>query len=424
MGQFFRESGYVTAYVGKWHLDGTDYFGTGNCPSGWNPRYWYDGRNYLEDLSADERGMWRSGLRSAEAIEKFGVTRDWTWAGRNTELARRFIRNHAVNDPETPYLLVVSYDEPHGPSVCPPPFHRMYEDHRHPLPSNHADSMEDKPRYHREWAERFSFDPAGLTQQLYFGATSFVDDEIGRVVAAADEYDRENTLAIFTSDHGHYMGAHGLDGKGPALYEEVMRVPLIFRGLGLPAGAEPESLVSHLDVIPTCLSLAGITPPPILQGFDQSPMLHVDECVRDHVVCGFQRFSVTHDDWFGHIPIRSIVSSRWKLTINLDYADELYDLEEDPGELTNLISDPACSGIAETLHEALLAVMDDTRDPFRGPMWSRREWSSRPVQPGFGGERRPRPADGRNPVPYNYNTGMPGTPASTVRPKLLEGGER
>lgn len=413
LGTHFRRLGYETAYIGKWHLDGTDYFGTGVCPDGWNPRYWYDGRNYLEDLTEEERALWRSGLRTTELIHQHGITREWTWAGRVTDKARSFIDNQRINSPEKPWLLVVSYDEPHGPSVCPPPFCDMYEDFVYPLPSNAADTLEDKPAHHQEWAKTFSIPTDGLRQKLYFGSSSFVDDEIGRVIGSARDTGEDDTVVIYTTDHGHYMGAHGLEGKGPALYEEVVRVPFIVSGPGVATGVESESLMSHVDVLPTLLDLAGADVPDILDGVSQAEVFgDPTRVARTEAYTEFHRFSVTHDSWFGFIPVRCIVSDRYKLTINLDYGDELYDLKNDPGEMKNLIDDPNINDVRDDLHQRLLSMMNASRDPFRGPLWADRGWSGVTVPPGIGGNRRPRPKDGFHPVPFNYNTGMPARTAA------------
>lgn len=78
MGQYFKEAGYKTAYVGKWHLDGHDYFGTGICPDEWDKDYWYDGINYLNDLKEEEIPLWRNGLNSLEDIEEHEITAAFT----------------------------------------------------------------------------------------------------------------------------------------------------------------------------------------------------------------------------------------------------------------------------------------------------------------------------------------------------------
>ncbi len=435
MGDYFAGAGYDTAYVGKWHLDGTDYFGSGVPASGWNADAWFDGRNYLSTLTPEERQRWRNGLPDAASIHRHGVTREWTWAGGITDRAIDFLSR----DHHKPFLLVASYDEPHGPSVCPPPFCDMYTDQPYRLPPSYADSLENKPEHHRLWAQRQNLDPTTTTrsQPLYLGATSFVDDEIGRILAEVDRRHAADTIVVFTSDHGHYMGAHRLDGKGPALYEEVVRIPLLMRvpvdGL---AGSSVREPVSHLDVLPTLMSLSGIAVPPALHGaaiFHRAPpdpaaarrrgrRCHSSEeppphdpvfptveraPVRTSAFSGFDRFSISHDSWFGLIPIRAVVTERYKLVVNLHQSDELYDLSDDPHEMTNRIDDASLYSVREELFDEILTEMDRVRDPFRGPEWLSRSWRSVSAPGWTEGERRPRPDDALREASLHYDTGLP-----------------
>jgi uncharacterized sulfatase len=125
-------------------------------------------------------------------------------------------------------------------------------------------------------------------------------------------------------------------------------------------------------------------------------------------VIEFNRFEIEHDSWGGFQPIRCLVSGPLKLVINLLHTDELYDLQEDPSELHNLIDDPAYAEARNTLHDRLLEWMYQKRDPFRGPSWERRPWrSERRLQ--WRGKFRPRPADGYAPEVRDYNTGLPAT---------------
>ena len=78
VGQRLSDSGIRTAYIGKWHLSGTDYFDDGICPDGWDEAYWYDGRRYLEELTHEERLRWRQELDTAEGVHKYGITEDFT----------------------------------------------------------------------------------------------------------------------------------------------------------------------------------------------------------------------------------------------------------------------------------------------------------------------------------------------------------
>jgi uncharacterized sulfatase len=384
LGEYLRAAGYETGYVGKWHLDGTDYFGTGVPAEGYDPDRWYDGRQYLESLEPAERAWWRSAFdkRTAEhgpgELRSRGVTRAFTWAGRITDRARQFIETA----PE-PFCLVVSYDEPHEPSVCPPAFAERYRDEPFPVPDNYETLAElgDKPDSHRRQAAAFESGDAFIdslsdvehggeidSRPAYLGCSAFVDGEIGRVLSAAEDRD---ALSIFTTDHGHHLGAHGLDAKGGTMYDEVVNVPLVMRGPGIPQGAVHEGPVSHLDVLPTLLDLAGVDRPPALDGRSLRPALQNGRAHREHVVVEFDRFS---RGGAGFHPIRAIVSEEYKLVVNLHDSDELYERNDAPRETTNLVGHPRHADRRDALHDALLEVMAETGDHLLCPAWKERPW--------------------------------------------------
>lgn len=405
MGQRFRDAGYRTAYVGKWHLDGHDYFGTGICPDGWDDAYWYDGKRYLDELSEEEITLWRQGLGSVEQLRAHDVRAEFTWAHRVSDRAVEFLERQDGD----PFLLVVSYDEPHHPYACPPEYAARFEDYRYPVGPGAHDSLEGKPSHQREWADsaRVRLEDGCLHHPLYFGCNSFVDHEIGRVIDAAHACSPDNTYVIFTSDHGDMMGAHRLTGKGPVAYEEITHMPLIVEQPGgVGAGTVSSSLVSHVDLLPTLLELAGLDAPPILEGQSIVPQLRGEEDPGRSVVVEFNRYEIEHDSWGGFQPMRSIVAGEHKLVLNLLHTDELYDLRSDPTELINRIDDPSYAVTRDALHDRLLDWMDEKRDPFRGPCWERRPWrSARRRQ--WRGQFRPRPADGYAPEVRDYDTGLP-----------------
>jgi uncharacterized sulfatase len=411
MGQRFQDNGYRTAYIGKWHLDGHDYFGTGICPEGWDSAYWYDGKCYLDDLSPEEVYLWREGLSSVEALRTHNVLPEFTWAHRISDRAVEFLQKHA----DEPFLLVVSYDEPHHPFTCPPAYAESFQDYWYPVGPGAYDTLEGKPDHHREWAEsaKVRLKDGRAHHPLYFGCNSFVDSEIGRVIDAARRYAGDgdgrldNTCIIYTSDHGDMLGAHRLTGKGPAMYEEIAHIPLIIeQPAGARAGAVNQTLASHVDLLPTMLELAGLDVPPIMHGQSLVPMLGGQEDPDRSVVIEFERYEIEHDSWGGFQPVRCIVSGPYKLVINLLHTDEFYNLETDPAEVVNLIQHPDYGDARDTLHDRLLDWMYDKRDPFRGPVWERRPWrDTRRFQ--WRGNFRPRPADGYAPQVLDYDTGLP-----------------
>ncbi|RJS67631.1 DUF4976 domain-containing protein [Candidatus Bathyarchaeota archaeon] len=407
VGERLSDAGWRTAYIGKWHLSGTDYFDDGRCPPGWDPRYWYDGRCYLEDLTLEERLMWRQKLRTPDDIHRYGITEEFTWAHRCSDRAIDFLSKYGDEN----FLLVVSYDEPHHPSTCPPPFCDMFRDFEYELGENVRDPLVDKPEHQREWAEYAGLprDAKTLKNPMYFGCNSFVDYEIGRVLEAVEEYAPES-LVIFTSDHGTPLLSHGLSSKGPAMYDETTRIPFIVKWEGhVPEGEVCKYPVSHINIVPTILEVAGLEVPPFIEGRSiLRTLLNPEVKPNDYIFMEFTRYEVNHDGWGGFQPIRCVFDGRYKLVINLHYTDELYDLEEDPQEMRNLINSPKHAEIRDRLHDKLLEFMDKTRDVFRGPIWERRPWrKERRMGWNGSGKTRPRPDDGYEPRVLLYETGLP-----------------
>lgn len=407
VGQRLRDHGIDAAYIGKWHLDGGDYFGLGRCPDGWNADYWYDMRNYLTELTPEDR------LRSRDmdrCLAEGGVAREFTYGHRCSNRAIDYLEKHAGDD----FLLALSYDEPHGPFLCPAPYATMYEGYEFPTSPNVLDTLEGKPHYQRAWAgANLTRDRSALRvrPQLYLGCNSFVDDEIGRVLEAAQRY-APDALILFTSDHGDALQSHCIDNKGPAIYEEVARIPFIMAGGArgrAPQGAVHRGVVSHISVVPTMLEYMGIPIPKLLEG-DSLLARYEAPCDQPggSAFVEFGRYEIDHDGFGGFQPMRAIVDARYKLAVHLlDPVDELYDLAEDPHEMRNLIFDPAYAAVRDALHDALLKHMNDTRDPFRGYQWARRPWrEAMPMRWSVDGYTRQRENEEYEPRQLDYGTGL------------------
>lgn len=414
MGQRFSDQGYRSAYVGKWHLSGHDYFDTGICPDGWEDEYWYDAVRYMRELTDQQIALWRTGLESLESLRKHKITAEFTWGHRVSDRAIRFLQSARK---EQPFLLVVSYDEPHGPFTCPPEYVERFREFRYDLGPGAHDDLADKPSHHRAWAEdqKVSVPKDGrIANPMYFGCNSFVDDEIGRVLAAVDQYADKDTYVIFTSDHGDMLGAHRMRSKGPAMYEEIAHIPLLIRQPdNRRAGAVDDALVSHIDLLPTMLELAGLETPPILVGKSLAGRLAgKTEVFERRILMEFHRYEAGHDFTSLQL-IRCWMSGDYKLVINLlEDKDELYNLREDPAELVNRIDSPADAAIRDRMHDEMLDYMNQIVDPFRGYCWERRPWrSSRRL--GWTGLWRPHPKDGYAPPIRDYNTGKPNTGCRT-----------
>lgn len=404
IGQRLRDNDIHTAYIGKWHLDGGDYFGLGKCPDGWDDKYWYDMRCYLEELTEDER-RWS---RTRKIMEEKKVAEDFTYAHRCSNRAIDFLKNYNEED----FFLVVSYDEPHDPAICPKPYSEMYEDYEFPKSKNIWDNLENKPEHQKVWAgDRLNQDKDNLKikAKYYFGCNSFVDYEIGRVIEAINEY-AQDALVIYTSDHGDFLLSHSLFAKGPATYDEITRIPFIVRWPGvINPGEVYEHPISHIDIVPTILEVSGIPVPKLLEGKSlygafENPKVKIN----DKIFMEFTRYEVDHDGFGGYQPLRAVFDGRYKLTINLMTSDELYDLYNDPEEMNNLINIEEYSNIRDRLHDEILNWMNDTRDPFRGYYWENRPWRKKSSKAtwSYTGMTRQRENEEYEPRQLDYATGL------------------
>jgi len=408
MGAYFKEAGYRTAYIGKWHLDGHDYFGTGICPDEWDAKYWYDGANYLAERSEQEISLWRNGLNSVDDLREHHIDAEFTWAHGISQRAKAFL-DETSETPEQPFLLVLSYDEPHHPFTCPPEYVERYQDYGYPLGAKAGDSLADKPEHQQLWADAM---PAPVDAEgkyhhpFYFACNDFVDDQIGEVLRSVEARDDGNTWVAYTSDHGEMMGAHRLISKGANAYDDITRIPLILCQPGSGTHRRVDTPVSHIDILPTLLEVAGIERPEALQGKSLLPLIEGREEKERTAFIEFNRYEIEHDSFGGFIPMRALVTDEFKLVINLFDSDELYDRKNDIDEMTNLIDRPEMAAVRDELHDRLLARMDELRDPYRSYRWAVRPW--RPgKKPAWMGAFRPKPDDGISPVVRDYDSGLP-----------------
>jgi uncharacterized sulfatase len=404
VGQRLNEHEVKTAYIGKWHLDAGDYFGHGHAAPGWDAATWYDMRDYLEQLTEAERVQ----SRRTELNQDPNLTAEFTFGHRCSDRAIEFIQQHARES----FLLVVSYDEPHGPCLCPRPYSQMYHNYPFPKRPNVWDTLEDKPEHQRVWAggaTAIDRDKLDVSAADYLGCNSFVDFEIGRVIDAIDQH-IPNALIIYTSDHGDAMQSHCINGKGPIMYEEVSRIPLIVRWPGHAAGGQVcAHPVSHIDLTPTILDAFALPAAPMLEG---ASMLETfaDAQRRPHeiIFMEFGRFEVDHDGFGGFQPARGAFDGRYKLVVNLLTSDELYDLATDPYEMTNLIEALETAAARDHLHDAMLEWMNRTRDPFRGYYWERRPWraDASAATWSYTSMTRQRAHESDEPPQLDYDTGL------------------
>jgi arylsulfatase A-like enzyme len=285
---------------------------------------------------------------------------------------------------DQPFFLWASFFDPHPPYILPEPWASQYDPAEMPVGQfqpGEFDAMPPHFRQTREEAPDFSHlnEPGGQSlhgfhshlhsdaelrrsMACYYGMVSLVDAEVGRILEALDRLGiAENTLVIFSTDHGHLLGQHGLIAKGAFHYEDLLRIPMITRYPGhIPAGTVSNTLQSQIDFVPTFLDAAGIPVPGLMQGASQLPVWAGERPGREWALVENRHNPTTVD-------LRTLVTDRYKITVyrSADYG-ELFDLQADPGELHNRWSDPACADIKRDLLLRFVQA-EIQREPTRMP---------------------------------------------------------
>lgn len=403
LGQRLSDNGVKACYIGKWHLDGGDYFGLGRCPEGWDKDYWFDMHNYLEEMCDEDRINSRKSENAPWPEEK-------CYAHGVVDRALDYIEKNKDSD----FFLTVSLDEPHGPCLCPAPFDTMYDGFAFADDPVYHDDLDSKPMMQRLWAGgAINDDPENLHKpskmlSLFLGCNSYADYELGRVIDSINA-NCPDALVIFTSDHGDMLGAHRLQGKNAAFYKEITNIPFIVRNGKNGKKGVVNAPASHIDIAPTVLDYFSIPIPKLLEGKSMLEQFEdPGKKINDYVFTEFTRYEVDHDGFGGLQMMRAVTDGRFKLSINLMDTDELYDLELDPSEVNNLIMDPKYADVRDKLHDALLDHMDDTRDMYRGYQWAARSWRCDKV-PSWNNSActRQRENEEYEPRQWDYDTGMP-----------------
>ena len=410
VAEYLGGTGVHCGHIGKWHLDGGDYFGTGKPQPGWDPAVWYDMRDYLEELTPDERLRSRQPATSKDPALK----PEFTFAHRCSNRAIEYITKHRKDD----FLLVLSYDEPHDPSLAPTGYRDQYLEYTFPPSANYNDTLAGKPEEQQVWSKSdVPNGPQPVRRPDFFGSLTFVDAEIGRVLDAIDANAPE-AMVTYTSDHGDMLQSHRLNNKGPAMYQEITNIPYLVRWKGTaPAGVSSDIPVSHIDLSGTLLQFFGQDVPKTFEGSSMlASIKDPQKKSREYCFLEWGRYEVDHDGFGGFQPIRCVTDGRYKLAVHLLTTDEFYDLHADPGEMTNLIDSSDHAAMRNRMHDALMTWMDDSRDPFRGYYWGRRPWRmDYPVTYANHGMTRQRENDRFWKRELDYATGLP--MKNATRPK-------
>ena len=373
MGEYFRDAGYETAYVGKWH-----------CLSGGDRRGFEDylvrigaydtdddGQNdWLQHVLAQGYAMPGGKLVGHDHRAKdlnYGVS-----VYREPDFPASYIFRKAADflrrEHERPFILFVSENSPHPPFAPPAPYDRLVDPDDIVLPDNVRNYASPKrfielrghPRSFRSYREASEAQLRSAWAH-YLGMVSHVDDLVGELLQALDDGGvRDDTLIVFSSDHGEMLGSHRVQDKGAFMYEEVMRVPLLVNWPGEVAPAVYDAPVSQVSLLPTLLEIAGI---PTRAPFDM-PSLATSflgrEPPAERPVYGeYNRF-------FGQeYPVRMVVDGSWKYVHYFGPEAELFDLAADPGERENLAGSPAHQGELLRMRQLLESWMAASGDRYR-----------------------------------------------------------
>jgi len=319
MPEWLAQHGYTTFATGKWH----------NKRPSWL-------RGFQHGKSIMFGGMSDHTKVPVEDLLPDGTLGNQRSDGFSSvifaDAAIEFIKNYKD---DRPFYAYVAFTSPHDPRQPPVKYREMYYKNRPLMPRNfmpqHPFNLGPLMTCRDEQLAAWPRKKDVVSDQLaeYYGMVTYLDEQIGRVLKALDESGfGSNTIIIYAADHGLAIGSHGLLGK-QSIYEHSQKCPLIFSGPGIPKRESTEAFTYLLDVFPTLVSLAGIEPPPGLDGKDLSPLWRGEkEEVRDAVF-----LSLT--DW-----MRSIRDKQYKLIRypQIDYT-QLFDLNADPDELKNLAKD-------------------------------------------------------------------------------------
>ncbi|MDE2749097.1 MAG: sulfatase-like hydrolase/transferase [Chloroflexota bacterium] len=326
LADYLNEAGYETHYVGKWHLSGAPQ------ENRWVPPEKRAGFQHFvgwESHHVDHHAglIWRDD--PDEAIEMPCHETDAL-----TDIAMRQLAQAAAD--ANPFFMLLSYQAPHPPCSPPRAFLQQYES-RDLLAEPNIDPA--AWFRHEDWKANYDLQ---RFRELYFGEISHLDAAFGRLLRRLDQLDlRENTLVIFTSDHGEMAGAHGLFGKG-VMYEEALHVPLIARAPGQSRGRRTRQLAATIDLLPTMLDFAEGESDGMAEGMSLRSQIDGGAPKGERVaISEYQNFCAT--------------TQRWKLITRgrtLEPA-ALYNRVDDPCELRDRLHDPACMTPRRRLSKAL-----------------------------------------------------------------------
>ncbi|MFC1713974.1 sulfatase-like hydrolase/transferase [Candidatus Poribacteria bacterium] len=328
--QVLRENGYDTGYAGKWHLDGKRRPGWvhEDRGMGFDDNYYMFNRGHWKKIEDSDMGDTQPTVHNYRVIgdEKTYAT-DWL-----TDKAMEFIKRPRSK----PFCYMVSLPDPHGPVWVRSPYDTMFHPDDMPLPATLNDENLPSWLMAAQQSSPFGSGKPNRDQRLreflalYCGEVKLIDDSVGRIVACLEQQGVLNdTIIVFTTDHGEYAGEHGLHGKNQ-LYETAYRIPMLIRWPGkIAPGTVMDQVASTVDFQPSILGLMGIPPCGREQGRDASPLLRGEE-VEWH-----------NEAFIHHSSLRraGIFTNEFELAYVKDAEPILFDRRNNPDQTHNLFDE-------------------------------------------------------------------------------------
>ncbi|HPD29192.1 MAG TPA: arylsulfatase [Phycisphaerae bacterium] len=371
MPRMLHEAGYYAAGIGKQHFHpqrnahGYDLLILDESGRATSPDFRSDYRSWFlsmaPTLNPDATGIGWNDYRAAEYAlpESLHPTR---WTG---DVAVNFLKEY--RRPE-PFFLMVSFARPHSPYDPPGRFMKMYEDADVPPAvvgdwvSRHAGK--DNPEDFNSWRGNFGPEQVRASRRAYYGSVTFIDEQIGRILAILQERGwLDNTLILFTADHGDMLGDHHLWRKTYA-YEASARIPMLIRwpsSINAARGQVLAQPVELRDLLPTFLDAAGATVDE--KRFDGRSLLRL---VRGRSDGWREYIDFEHSACYAGAGYwTALTDGRTKYIVHAaEGQEQLFDLQADPGELHDLAADPAQQDRLRAWRERMVTHLSERGEPF------------------------------------------------------------